>query len=389
MRRRTLLTRVLIANLLLISVAVVAAGIARTPTASSATIRGRARARLRVALTVLVNLFMIQRRFEPLERLIDDDGEGRPGALRARPRRPRSTAVARPRRSSASSSRSGACSSASKPSAAAPSSAALQAQEEERARVARDLHDEVNQSLTGVLLQLEAAREKAPPELDRELAETKATGQPGDAASCSRSPATLRPTALDDLGLKAALAGHVERARAPDRDRGELRGRGRLLRPRARDPARRLPRRPGGALERVRHSRRRARPRPPRAHGAGLELTVSDDGRGFTLDEAERRPRDRRDARARAARRRRARDRVASRPSARASGCEYERDDGTSDEDRDRRRPRDRALRPARCCSSARRTSRSSARPPTASRRATSRSPSAPTSRSSTSRCRS
>src|SRR4051794_30355941 len=42
-------------------------------------------------------------------------------------------------------------------------SAALQAQEEERARVARDLHDEVNQSLTGLLLRLEAVREEAPP----------------------------------------------------------------------------------------------------------------------------------------------------------------------------------------------------------------------------------
>src|ERR1700751_5000534 len=37
-------------------------------------------------------------------------------------------------------------------------SAALRAQEEERARVARDLHDEVNQSLTGLLLRLEAGR---------------------------------------------------------------------------------------------------------------------------------------------------------------------------------------------------------------------------------------
>ena len=37
-------------------------------------------------------------------------------------------------------------------------SAALRAQEEERARVARDLHDEVNQSLTGLLLRLEAVR---------------------------------------------------------------------------------------------------------------------------------------------------------------------------------------------------------------------------------------
>src|SRR5215475_3817216 len=45
-------------------------------------------------------------------------------------------------------------------------SAALQAQEQERARVARDLHDEVNQSLTGLLLRLEAARAAAPPELE-------------------------------------------------------------------------------------------------------------------------------------------------------------------------------------------------------------------------------
>src|SRR6185437_9479376 len=54
------------------------------------------------------------------------------------------------------------------------SSAALAAQEEERARVARDLHDEVNQSLTALLLRLEAARVKAPVELAHELAETKA-----------------------------------------------------------------------------------------------------------------------------------------------------------------------------------------------------------------------
>ena len=53
------------------------------------------------------------------------------------------------------------------------SSAALAAQEEERTRVARDLHDEVNQSLTGLLLRLEAAREKAPPELAGELAEIR------------------------------------------------------------------------------------------------------------------------------------------------------------------------------------------------------------------------
>src|SRR4051795_11740249 len=88
-------------------------------------------------------------------------------------------------------------------------SAALAAQEEERARVARDLHDEVNQSLTGLLLRLEAAREAAPPELEAELDETKALANQAmrELLSLARQ---LRPSALDDLGLKAAIGGLVE-----------------------------------------------------------------------------------------------------------------------------------------------------------------------------------
>ncbi|MGE5408026.1 MAG: sensor histidine kinase, partial [Syntrophothermus sp.] len=88
-------------------------------------------------------------------------------------------------------------------------SAALAAQEEERARVARDLHDEVNQSLTGLLLRLEAAREAAPPELEPQLAETKALANQAmrELLSVARQ---LRPTALDDLGLTAAVAAQVE-----------------------------------------------------------------------------------------------------------------------------------------------------------------------------------
>jgi two-component system sensor histidine kinase UhpB len=87
--------------------------------------------------------------------------------------------------------------------------AALRAQEEERARIARDLHDEVNQSLTGVLLRLEAAREMAPPELEAEIDETRALANQAmnELLSLARQ---LRPTALDDLGLKAAIAGQVD-----------------------------------------------------------------------------------------------------------------------------------------------------------------------------------
>src|SRR5918993_3880872 len=87
-------------------------------------------------------------------------------------------------------------------------SAALHAQEEERARVARDLHDEVNQSLTGLLLRLEAVRELAPYELQKEIDSTKALANQAmqELLTLARQ---LRPTALDDLGLKAALAGNV------------------------------------------------------------------------------------------------------------------------------------------------------------------------------------
>lgn len=87
-------------------------------------------------------------------------------------------------------------------------SAALRAQEQERARVARDLHDEVNQSLTGLLLRLEAVREAAPPELEPEIADTKALANQAmrELLSLARQ---LRPTALDDLGLAAAISGQV------------------------------------------------------------------------------------------------------------------------------------------------------------------------------------
>src|SRR3954447_22082947 len=98
-------------------------------------------------------------------------------------------------------------------------SAALHAQEEERARVARDLHDEVNQSLTGLLLRLEAAREAAPPQLEAEIDETKALANQAmnELLSLARQ---LRPTALDDLGLAAAIGGQVEQL-----GRGEIEAR--------------------------------------------------------------------------------------------------------------------------------------------------------------------
>jgi two-component system sensor histidine kinase UhpB len=80
---------------------------------------------------------------------------------------------------------------------------ALAAQEGERLRVARELHDEVGQTLTAVALQAERAdRERSP--RSRELGEIVETIRTSldDVRRIARE---LRPEALDDLGLTDAL----------------------------------------------------------------------------------------------------------------------------------------------------------------------------------------
>ena len=166
-------------------------------------------------------------------------------------------------------------------------SAALRAQEEERARVARDLHDEVNQSLTGLLLRLEAARESAPPELEAELAEIRALANQAmrELLSLARQ---LRPTALDDLGLVAAVAGQVEQLARGDVDAGveaegdfsDLDDDAQLVVYRVAQEALSNAARHSGAEHVAVRLRRPA--------GGGVALEVADDGRGFAFDESER-----------------------------------------------------------------------------------------------------
>jgi two-component system sensor histidine kinase UhpB len=89
----------------------------------------------------------------------------------------------------------------------------LRAQEEERKRVARDLHDEVNQALTAILLRLEALTQIAPPRLRDELAETKSLANQamGELLQLARQ---LRPTALDDHGFIPAIEEQLRRFKA-------------------------------------------------------------------------------------------------------------------------------------------------------------------------------
>ena len=133
----------------------------------------------------------------------------------------------------------------------------MRAQEEERRRLARDLHDEVNQALTAILLRLEALAQETPAERAPEVRELKRLVNQAmdELLNLARQ---LRPSALDDHGLVPAVETQLKRFSA--RTGIEVRlgtagdpddaARGR--------PDRDLPRGPGGADER--DAPRRARP---------------------------------------------------------------------------------------------------------------------------------
>jgi two-component system sensor histidine kinase UhpB len=239
-----------------------------------------------VVAGLIVNEFLLRRRFSPLEQLIEEMEKvdlSRPGSLlpasidgvgeTEEVERLELAFLRMMRRLEAERRRAG--------------SAALHAQEEERARVARDLHDEVNQSLTGLLLRLEAARSAAPPTLEPELAETKKLANQAmrELLDLARR---LRPTALDDLGLAAAIAGLVERLGEGeiegtveiDGDFSDLGDDAQLVVYRVAQEALSNAGRHSGA-GRIEVTLRRR-------EDGGVELTVADDGRGFAFEESQR-----------------------------------------------------------------------------------------------------
>jgi signal transduction histidine kinase len=85
----------------------------------------------------------------------------------------------------------------------------MEVQEAERRHLARELHDEIGQLLTGLRLTLEVPEPPSPV-----VAERLALAQSLVAELLDRIRALsldLRPSILDDLGLLPALLGHVER----------------------------------------------------------------------------------------------------------------------------------------------------------------------------------
>lgn len=284
MRRRGLFVQVLTLNTVLVCVAVGLA-FALAARGSPGAVAVVAIALAAGAISLLANLVVLRRRFTPLERLIEEMEKvdlSRPGPVLPRSidgvgeieevERIELAFLRMMRRLEAERRRAG--------------SAALRAQEEERARVARDLHDEVNQSLTGVLLRLEAVREAAPPELEPELAATKALANQAmrELLSLARQ---LRPTALDDLGLVAAIAGQVEQISQSEVE-AELIEQGNFS-DLGSDVQLVVYRVAQEALSNaVRHSGAERIDVTLRRSERGVELEVADDGRGFAFEESER-----------------------------------------------------------------------------------------------------
>ncbi|WP_279231325.1 sensor histidine kinase [Thermus altitudinis] len=153
--------------------------------------------------------------------------------------------------------------------------ALIQAQEAERARIARDLHDQIGQILTGIDLGLKAVKEgrlEAVPAL-QELVRTAIQ----DVRHLSRS---LRPSALDTLGLEAALKRMAEEFQERTGIRTNLlcRLRGRL--PETHETA--LYRVVQEALTNVaRHAQARQVSVVLQQEGDEISLVVEDDGQGF------------------------------------------------------------------------------------------------------------
>jgi two-component system sensor histidine kinase UhpB len=86
----------------------------------------------------------------------------------------------------------------------------LAAQEGERLRVARELHDGVGQELTAVLLLLARVQARAPEDLRPAVREAQEAVR-ASLQDVRRIAVELRPEALDDLGLVSALAVLCER----------------------------------------------------------------------------------------------------------------------------------------------------------------------------------
>ncbi|MDP2919354.1 MAG: histidine kinase [Dehalococcoidia bacterium] len=89
----------------------------------------------------------------------------------------------------------------------------IDAQEQERRRIARELHDEYGQTLTGLIMSIEAVEDKLPPDQSRLKERLTATKTVVAHAldEMRRLILDLRPPSLDELGLVTAIKTYAQR----------------------------------------------------------------------------------------------------------------------------------------------------------------------------------
>ena len=161
----------------------------------------------------------------------------------------------------------------------------LQAEEEERRRISRELHDEAGQSMLFLRLHLEMLEKNAPADLQPKLAEARGVAE-RIIAEMRRIIAALHPSAVEELGLPAAIRHLSSRFRKlyPIKLRLRLTAYGASL-----------PRETETAIYRVvqecyqnigKHSGASRVNLLLRSTDTLLELNVEDDGVGFEVDRA-------------------------------------------------------------------------------------------------------
>jgi two-component system sensor histidine kinase UhpB len=206
LKARSLLAQVLVVNLLLVAAtATVATAALGSRTQTSTPGREAAVFGLATVATLLGNWILLRRRFAPLDEMISRMERADLSHPEVRAPLPAGFDIAEVQRLDAAFQR---MLSRLESERRQAGRAAIEAQERERRRIAQDLHDEVNQALTAVSLRLQASIEQAPPELKRELTETKRLSSQAmeELLVLARQ---LRPAVLDDHGLVPALHSQV------------------------------------------------------------------------------------------------------------------------------------------------------------------------------------
>jgi signal transduction histidine kinase len=165
--------------------------------------------------------------------------------------------------------------------ARALSAQVVAAQERERRAIARELHDEVGQALTGLLLDVGAAAALAGEGAAKARLEAAAATAERTVEEVRRIALSLRPSMLDDLGLVAALEWQAREVGARS---------GLAVKVEAEEAAGDLPDEHRTCIYRVaqealqncvRHARAKQVRVALRREGATVRLRVEDDGRGF------------------------------------------------------------------------------------------------------------